>query len=480
MYNGAENTSDGDSLPDFKTPNSTSQNLLRFWNQLVAPQTTHHDCDSRGEVASNSKTASAKETESIVLILGRRYRSTNKAEIDKDIYSRIWFTYRTGFEPIPKDEDGPQPLSFVHSMIFNKNPIPSALDNVQGLFNNQNFTTDVGWGCMIRTSQMLLANAFQLLLLGRDFTYADGSDKKHSEIIDMFTDETKAPFSLHNFVKAASDLPLKVKPGEWFGPNAASISIKRLCKSHFDESPSPQFNVIISESCDIYDDKIGKLLLENENSEGAILILLPVRLGLNEVSPYYHNSLLSLFLLPQLVGIAGGKPSSSYYFLGSHNGHLLYLDPHYPQSVRASSIYDTFHTHNVQSLKIEDMDPSMLIGILIKCKEDYESFKNSCSATDNKIIHFHAAGYTGRRSSVMTNKSLADFVDITTEPREEDEEFVKIVPNEKRENLDSSSDFIDEWNIVASSLTEEHSHENAHDGDIVNISNSMVSQQEPA
>ncbi|CCE88707.1 Piso0_001485 [Millerozyma farinosa CBS 7064] len=480
MYNGGGSSTDDNDSPNNRVLNSASQNLLKFWNQLVAPQTAQHDCDSQGEVATNSGTASTKETESIVSILGRRYGSGSKEEMDKDIYSRIWFTYRTGFEPIPKDEDGPQPLSFVHSMIFNKNPIPSALDNIHGLFNNQNFTTDVGWGCMIRTSQMLLANAIQLLLLGRGFTYADSSEKKHSDIIDMFTDDPKAPFSLHNFIKAASDSPLKVKPGEWFGPNAASISIKRLCKSQFDESSSPRFRVIISESCDIYDDKIGKLLQENEDAEGAILILLPVRLGLNKVSPYYHNSLSSLFSSPQLVGIAGGKPSSSYYFFGSHNGNLLYLDPHYPQSVKASSIYDTFHTHNVQSLKIEDMDPSMLIGILIKSKEDYESFKDSCSAADNKIIHFHTAEYTGRRSSVMTNKSLADFVDITTETRGEEEEFIKIVPSEKKENLENTSDLNDEWNIVASSPTEEHSHENTHDSDIVNISNSMVSQQESA
>jgi cysteine protease ATG4 len=37
----------------------------------------------------------------------------------------------------------------------------------------------------------------------------------------------------------------------------------------------------------------------------------------------------TLYTYPQSVGIAGGRPSSSYYFVGSQADSLFYLDPHH-------------------------------------------------------------------------------------------------------------------------------------------------------
>ena len=36
-----------------------------------------------------------------------------------------------------------------------------------------------------------------------------------------------------------------------------------------------------------------------------------------------------LYTFPQSVGIAGGRPASSYYFVGSQADSLFYLDPHH-------------------------------------------------------------------------------------------------------------------------------------------------------
>jgi cysteine protease ATG4 len=40
-------------------------------------------------------------------------------------------------------------------------------------------------------------------------------------------------------------------------------------------------------------------------------------------------NLQTLYTFPQSVGIAGGRPSSSYYFVGSQADNLFYLDPHH-------------------------------------------------------------------------------------------------------------------------------------------------------
>ena len=66
-----------------------------------------------------------------IWLLGRVYRY-NEAETNlpaifrKDYTSRVWCTYRVGFPPIL----------------------------------NTSFTNDIGWGCMMRTGQCLLAQAF--------------------------------------------------------------------------------------------------------------------------------------------------------------------------------------------------------------------------------------------------------------------------------------------------------------------------------
>ncbi|KAJ7711319.1 hypothetical protein B0H16DRAFT_1817074 [Mycena metata] len=53
-----------------------------------------------------------------------------------------------------------------------------------------------------------------------------------------------------------------------------------------------------------------------------VLLLLGIKLGIEGVNPVYYETIKS-------VGIAGGRPSSSYYFVGAQGDGLFYLDPHH-------------------------------------------------------------------------------------------------------------------------------------------------------
>lgn len=73
-----------------------------------------------------------------------------------DFESRIWLTYRSNFPPIPKSED---PNAFANMTLSVR--LRSQLVEPKG------FTSDTGWGCMIRSGQSLLANTLSILSLGR-------------------------------------------------------------------------------------------------------------------------------------------------------------------------------------------------------------------------------------------------------------------------------------------------------------------------
>ncbi|OEJ88594.1 putative cysteine protease ATG4 [Hanseniaspora osmophila] len=338
--------------------------------------------------------------------------------IMKDIYTVILFTYRTDFEPIAKitgNEDDHAISVLLRAGVF------AYYSNIVKNNANNSFITDVGWGCMIRTGQSLLANALQIIHYGRSYRYSleasDNDTGKQADssltggnFMNWFRDEFQYPFSIQNFVKVGYELSNK-KPGEWFSPSAAARSIQKLVLS-FPECGINNCYISI-DSGTIYLDEVDRMFEKDDSlsRKTNVLILLCVRLGLSNLNEYYWNDIKGLLGLEgNTCGISGGKPSSSFYFFGYSNDVLLYLDPHSPKlhTKDPTQFAQSAHSTDYKTLPFSQVDPSMMLGFLIQGKEDWISFQEKIRAMNNnkgsRIVQFTNHPEYGGRDSVALDQ----------------------------------------------------------------------------
>jgi len=88
-------------------------------------------------------------------------------------------------------------------------------------------------------------------------------------------------------------------------------------------------------------------------SESSLLQCIEGQIGGLMSQIYSSQSFLQAFFTwPQSVGISGGRPSSSYFFVGEQAGSLFYLDPHHTRSAIPLRKYVN------QPTQIDHLDPS--------------------------------------------------------------------------------------------------------------------------
>ncbi|EJT99143.1 hypothetical protein DACRYDRAFT_70366 [Dacryopinax primogenitus] len=354
--------------------------------------------------------------------------------------SLIYLTYRSQFKPIPQSQPPLPPPTTIDSVVPISIPTPpSTAPSVPESPNRRwlawvpgrgDLTSDAGWGCMLRTGQMLLANSLVALHvppLPPNPVYINNfpapslppseTDRQRFEayvkILVWFLDDPSiwCPFSVHRLALAGADMGREV--GQWFGPSIAAGSIKKLVSAFpacglgvvvppdqiihetavFTASHTPTLPSSASSLSNTRDREARERAnrMKEEWGDRAVLILIGLRLGIEGVTPIYYDSVKALFTFPQTVGIAGGRPSSSYYFVGTQGDHLFYLDPHstrpaVPLRVPTDGPYDatgqftlsemkTFHSDKVRKMHISGLDPSMLCGFIVRNVEEWRDLR---------------------------------------------------------------------------------------------------------
>ncbi|KAF9043299.1 peptidase family C54-domain-containing protein [Panaeolus papilionaceus] len=312
----------------------------------ISPTTPHHPALKRASAGSpplRASTSSMNSTADLSLSQSTNSKQPNPAAnwppvFYLDFTSRIWLTYRSQF-PIPIRDLRLGDLCGQNWEQVAMTPVQTK-SRPWNWGGEKNWSSDSGWGCMLRTGQSVLANALIHHHLGRDWRrpphpVLTADFATYVQILTWFLDTPSpdAPFSVHRMALAGKELGTDV--GQWFGPSVAAGALRTLVHSF----PECGMSVAVASDSTLYQSQVyaashGETSRSPKRRHKAtwgdrpVLLLLPVRLGIDGVNPIYYESVKMLYTFPQSVGIAGGRPSSSYYFVGSQANNLFYLDPH--------------------------------------------------------------------------------------------------------------------------------------------------------
>ncbi|KAK2960305.1 putative peptidase C54 [Blattamonas nauphoetae] len=146
-----------------------------------------------------------------------------------------------------------------------------------------------------------------------------------------------------------------------------------------------------------------RLKLLNPSPQSAfhpLLVLAPLRLGLQKINLDYLPAIQAVLSHPNSVGIVGGKPRLSFWFVGYERDNLYYLDPHTTQpafSLRQLQEFthhknpkpldtSSYHPRQIQKIPFSDLDPSMLLGFLCLSHVEFQSLCSFLSSLSPPLL----------------------------------------------------------------------------------------------
>jgi len=337
---------------------------------------------------------------------------------EADYRSKLWMSYRRNFEEVP----------------------------------GTTLTSDCGWGCMLRSGQMMIAQALVLHWLGRHWrrrTNIQGEevasletwkqDRLHRAILRLFgdnADSSACPLSLHCLVGLAAGLGRRA--GDWFGPGTTAHLLAGAVRQSqrlggrglleaiavYVAQDGAVYKGDVEDLCSVPDERTKENLLEEDfslvevpsqgtdslnfsleqeveidgetwcleqesrnlkpddsspaSSWKALMLLVPMRLGAETLNPIYASCLKALFTMETCLGIIGGKPKHSLYFVGFQDEDLIHLDPHRLQdsvdTLQHTFITESYHCKQPRKLKLGKMDPSCAVGFYLRTREEFDAW----------------------------------------------------------------------------------------------------------
>ena len=290
------------------------------------------------------------------------------------------------------------------------------------------YTSDCGWGCMVRCCQMMLSRAFIQLKskkykstinkeLDNELKYFEQVEIK-KEIIFLFYDKFIDIQNIHinkeileiykkTLTKNANIIEL-IPPYSIYiltllgnCPNVFTSDFNiieamlKINKTLFNEEISILHftscvtkKKVIENLCEKKSE--DKLNIGNEfimyNNEKYFykkngIIFISLRLGLQKIEKNYIDVIPKLFIsIHNNIGFVSGKKNRAYYFIGLKDKKLIFADPHFNQDIENDE--DNFPTYSINELylmPIKEMSSELTFGIVISSIKDLELFFNELS-----------------------------------------------------------------------------------------------------
>ncbi|XP_071275105.1 LOW QUALITY PROTEIN: cysteine protease ATG4D [Agelaius tricolor] len=245
------------------------------------------------------------------------------------------------------------------------------------------------------------------------------AERRHRAIVSWLSDHPRAPFGIHRLVELGREFGKSA--GDWFGPAIAAHLLRGAVESC---TETPGLAVYVAQDCTGWCGAsltggtagapgapgLGTPGAPGHGTPGApgapeagqprgLILLVPARLGGENLNPVYVECVKALLQLRSCLGIIGGKPRHSLFFLGFQGDSLLYLDPHLCQpcvdTARENFPLQSFHCGFPRKMPFGKMDPSCTLGFYARGAEleqlwgDLARVLAPPSAPERSYHHFH-------------------------------------------------------------------------------------------
>lgn len=262
---------------------------------------------------------------------------------------------------------------------------------------NTKLSSDIGWGCTLRSGQMLLANTI-LRSYFNTFSYSN-IPKCYYNILSYFRDNEKNIFSLHQFVKYYPKFDKNA--GDWIGPYTLAKLVEYFSDTIYKLA---KIKYLVFDNGELNNNLIN--FTDNE----TYLVTIPVRLSIDKIDINYHKNIIYLTKYPQFMGFIGGENNKSYYFLGSRGEELVYFDPHKVHLYLNDELdLGSYQNNKLGYLSLEKLSPTITICFYIQNEADLLLLEN----IPNHLPNIDYPLFTVNNVSV--NKNILDNITKTEE-----------------------------------------------------------------